>query len=337
MDNIKKIIKGILLYGLGISIIAIIFSQIGISNILNTFKHINIYMYIIALIMYFITIYLMSIRWRMLLNINNYKASLKNLIMLTLVGQFINNITPSMRGGSEPIRAYYLSKLENIPKSISLSTVVVERILDTIVFLTLSFLVIAYLTIDGIPYARQLFFIWIFVGIFMVFIIYIITDRYWTYKIALTIAEILSKFKLMNIPPETVEKSLDKFHKNLEYFKTNKEKMIKPLIISYVWWLIDIGRVYVLFKSIGSSVSFIGVSTTYLISLLAGMIPTLPGGLGTSDAVMMAVYSLFNVPYSVAAAGVILDRSISYVIATILGGICCYLIKKKIDKIKNEE
>ena len=67
-------------------------------------------------------------------------------------------------------------------------------------------------------------------------------------------------------------------------------------------------------------------------ALLVGILPTLPGGLGTSDTAMIAMYSFFNIPYSKAAAGTLLDRSISYILVTIVGSIAFKIIKKKSSK-----
>ena len=141
--NIKKCLTTIFMGALGIIIILLIIWDIGIQNTISIFLSSNIYLYLLAVFIYFLVVFTLMLRWRYVLSINNYpNVSLKNLFLLVMMGQFINNITPSMKGGSEPFRAYYLSKLENIPKHVSFSSVIVERLLDTIVFLVLSFFVI---------------------------------------------------------------------------------------------------------------------------------------------------------------------------------------------------
>lgn len=326
-----------MLWGLGFSIIFLIINYIGISDVISIFLSINIAIYLFAIILYFIMVFTIVIRWKYLLNMNNYNASLKNLFLLSMMGQFINNITPSMKGGSEPFRAHYLSKLENIPKHISYSSVAIERLLDTIVFLILSLFLIVYFVSNGIQYANFLILMWGIVMGISLLLIYLAMHKSLLYKCILKILKIGSIFSISyHIDEEGIKKSIKLFQDNIRLFNKNKSKMAIPFILSFMWWILDIIRVYILFIAIKSNISYIGVISTYLVSLLAGMVPTLPGGLGASDAVMIGMYSLFEIPQSEAAAGAILDRSISYGLATIVGALSFKIIKDKAKKLKNK-
>ena len=99
--------------------------------------------------------------------------------------------------------------------------------------------------------------------------------------------------------------------------------------------VLDIFKNYILFLSIGYNISPIALSLTYLVSLLVGLLPTLPGSLGVSDAVSITLYSYLGIPYSIATTGALLDRVVSYVIPTILGFVGYYLIKRRLkNKVK---
>lgn len=335
--NLKRILRNILLYGIGILIILLIIWQIGINDIINVFLLMDIKLFLIAVFAYFITIFIIMMRWKCLLHINNYNASLKNLFLLIIMGQFINNITPSMKGGSEPFRAYYLTKLENIPYHISFSSVVIERLLDTLVFLILTLIVIIYFISHGMGYAKELMCIWIIIGLLSALALYVIMHKTLAYKLVLKISKIISKFSSKTINEDKIKSSIELFQKNIIFFKNNKRKILTPFILSFGWWIFDIFRIYILFQAIKSNISIIAVSSTYLISLLVGLLPTLPGSLGTSDAVMIGMYSLFNISYSEAAAGTILDRIISYGIATIMGAIAYKIIKNNIKQRKTKK
>jgi hypothetical protein len=332
--NTKKILKNVILYGIGISIILFIVWKIGVNDIIRVFLLMNTSLFLIAVGLYAITIFLIMMRWRCLLRINNYDASFKNLFLLIMMGQFINNITPSMRGGSEPFRAYYLSKLENIPYHITFSSVVVERLLDTLVFLILTLAVILYFIYNGIGYVKELIFIWALIGTLTAVAFYILMHKTLAHKLVLKIAKITARFSSKDIDEKNIESSIKLFQNNIRFFKNNTEKIVFPFVLSFGWWLLDIFRIYVLFQAIRCHISIIAVSSTYLISLLIGILPTLPGSLGTSDAVMIGMYSLFNIPYSEAAAGTILDRTISYGLATIIGAIAYEIIKNNMKKMK---
>jgi glycosyltransferase 2 family protein len=73
-------------------------------------------------------------RWRYLLDPIKTGIGLRNLFSGVMIGYLMNNVLP--RAG-ELVRPYSLAKLESVPRSSALGTIVVERIMDTISFLVL--------------------------------------------------------------------------------------------------------------------------------------------------------------------------------------------------------
>ena len=335
MMNLKKKIITILLYLLGIIIILVIIAHIGISEVVSVLLSTDLYMFLLSVFLYFLGCIILTLRWSTVLSINNYRASPENLFLLILLGQFINNVTPSMKGGSEPFRAYYLSKLECIPKPISFSSVIVERVLDTVTFLVLSLLVILYLLIEGIPLVKELVFMWLLIGTLMVISVYVIMHRSLPYRVASKLVTLISSISSKSIPEREVYRSIEDLQQNILFLHNNWKKMVLPFILTFLWWFLDILKNYVLFLSIGYNVSPIALSLTYLVSLLVGLLPTLPGSLGVSDAVSITLYSYFGIPRSISTTGALLDRVVSYMIPTILGFVAYCLIKRRLgNKVK---
>ncbi len=335
MENIKKTLRNILLGLTGFIVIYLILDYIGINEIINVIKLVDIPIFVFAIAMYFVMVLVLLYRWKYILKINNYNPTLKNLFLLIMTGQLINNITPSMKGGGEPVRAYYLSKLENIPNSITYASVTVERLLDTVIFLLMSLFVVVYFVIFNLPYATLLVISWLLLAIISLGLLYLVMHNSLLYKLILNIMKLIRVFyKSFEIDEERIKKGTKKFQRNLKFIYYNRKKMILPIIFSFLWWILDIFRVYVLFVALKVNIPFVGVVSTYLISLLVGMLPTLPGGLGASDAVMIGTYSLFGIKPSQAAAGTLLDRFISFILASLIGAICFKIIKDKSDKIK---
>ena len=90
------------------------------------------------------TYYLYTLRWKILNGVANINSGIKELLPMVLVGLAVNNITPSGRGGGEPVRAYILAKEKNYPMEETFATVVADRALDTF-----PFVILAVLTIIG--------------------------------------------------------------------------------------------------------------------------------------------------------------------------------------------
>ena len=73
-------------------------------------------------------------RWRYMLEPVKPNISIRNLFSGVMVGYMMNNILP--RAG-ELVRPYTIGKLEGVPKTAALGTIVIERIIDTVSFLVL--------------------------------------------------------------------------------------------------------------------------------------------------------------------------------------------------------
>jgi uncharacterized protein (TIRG00374 family) len=337
-ESKTKILRNLLFFILGTLIIFAIIFYIGIGEVVGVLMKTNPAYFIVAFFIYLLMLIALVLRWKYLIRMIGFNAKFKNLFLLILMGQFVNNVTPSMKGGSEPFRAYYLSKLENIPYHITFSTVVVERLLDSAIFLLLTSIVIFYFLVNGIMYAKIFILAWFLILCLTILSIYILMHKRLAFRIVLKITKLISKFSSKTFDEEKINKSIEEFQNSLLFFKGRRKELVVCGILSLLWWVLDIFRIYVIFISISYFVPFFVVSAVYLISLLVGILPTLPGGLGTSDTVMIATYSVLNIPSSVAAVGTLLDRFISYWLATLMGAIALKVIRVKINmqnEIKN--
>ncbi len=80
-------------------------------------------------------------RWGVLMEPIKKDISFKNLFATTIIGYMMNNLFP--RSG-EVIRPYILGKRENISRASAFATIIVERIIDTIMFLIMFSVALIY-------------------------------------------------------------------------------------------------------------------------------------------------------------------------------------------------
>jgi uncharacterized protein (TIRG00374 family) len=128
----KNIFKAAL--GIVISAVLIWYAVRGVSldELLDTVSEANYFYVLPALCLTILFYWLRAIRWRyMLVPIKPVKTS--QLFAVTVIGFMVNNILPVRIG--EVVRAYILGSRENLSKSLSLATIVVERILDGLTIL----------------------------------------------------------------------------------------------------------------------------------------------------------------------------------------------------------
>ena len=81
-----------------------VLSKTGIRKVTATLEGINLQFLIAASLIYIVTIFLSSVRWRFLLS-KDYE--LRKLFSFYMIGSFFNNILPGIIGG-DAIKAYYL-------------------------------------------------------------------------------------------------------------------------------------------------------------------------------------------------------------------------------------
>ncbi|HXX57145.1 MAG TPA: lysylphosphatidylglycerol synthase transmembrane domain-containing protein [Thermodesulfovibrionales bacterium] len=93
---LKLVVSGGLLYA--------IISKTGIQKLTTTLQGINAFYFLIASLIYISSVFLSSLRWRLLLSED---FAIGKLFSLYMIGSFFNNILPGIVGG-DAIKAYYL-------------------------------------------------------------------------------------------------------------------------------------------------------------------------------------------------------------------------------------
>jgi uncharacterized protein (TIRG00374 family) len=109
------------------------FRNVNLGELVSILENTNyLYIFIGMTIGVVFGILVRSLRWRVLLTPIKANTSLKNLYSATSIGYMVNNLIP--RSG-EVVRPYLLGKNENISKASAFGTVIIERIIDTVMFL----------------------------------------------------------------------------------------------------------------------------------------------------------------------------------------------------------
>ena len=139
--------KTILLLGISIVILVVMLWFVGIDQVISALKVANLYIIALAIAVQIITYFLYTLRWQILNKQADLDVSIRELFPMVLVGLAVNNITPSGRGGGEPVRAYILSKQKDYLFEETFATVVADRALDTFPFVVLAAITIILMTL----------------------------------------------------------------------------------------------------------------------------------------------------------------------------------------------
>ena len=334
--------KTIALLGISVVILLIMLYFVGIEEVIGALKIANLGLIALAIVVQVFTYFLYSLRWQVINKIAGMDEKITKLLPMILVGLAVNNITPSGRGGGEPVRAYILSK-DNDEYSFdeTLATVVADRALDTFPFVLLAAITIA---------SMALFFnfdLWLLIVMvvaviviiaILIILIYMCINPGFGKRVDGWIIGIVRRFYKKNSEEleDTIHTSILGFQNTMRLVISDRKGLLYSLTISFVIWIFEILRVYIVFLAFGADVNLITIGEVFIVASLVGMIPLLPGGLGAVDGLMIIFYSAAGVSPSISAAATVIERLISFWMATIIGMVILpYYGSSVLDKISH--
>ena len=297
---------------------------VGIDNIMDALKKANLALVALAIIVQIATYFLYTIRWNLINSEAGIKVSLKSLLPITMVGLAANNITPSGRGGGEPVRAYILSQEQDDGLKDTFATVVADRALDTFPFIVLAAItIVATVFYFEIPtwLVAVLILATIAIIAILAILIYMCINPGFGEKIERFIMKLVNRFykKASDDLQKSIHENIQGFQDTMKMLISNRKLLAITIPMSFLIWVFEILRVYIVFLAFGATLNFIVIAEVFIIASLVGMIPLLPGGLGAVDGVMIGFYSKAGVSLSLAAPVTLIERLISFWMATIIG------------------
>jgi len=267
-------------------------------KILATVRAIRPVYWLMLPLPFLVTSSLRVYRWKLLL------ASTKNvgffaLLPVEMAGLAISNITPGRVG--EPAKALFLKKAEGIEVSKSLRSMVWERVLDLL-----------FLILFSIP------FIFSFLGMFNPKMVSIGRNA-----IAIVTLIVLAfLFGLGNKSAglriagvfERVPHVKQHFNRDfmLSFYGSNrisKKAIFMCTVFTVIIWIFDASAFYIAFNAIGvTQFSLWFFATMLAFAIICGVVSFLPGGVGSTEGILILALGLLGVDTSIAASGVLVAR-----------------------------
>ena len=308
----------------GLAIMAVMLYFIGIEEVIEALKESNLWLVLLAIVIQIFTYFLYTWRWNIINKTANLDLGIKKSLPMVLVSLAVNNITPSGRGGGEPVRAYLLAKEGNFKFEDTFATVIADRALDTF-----PFVILAILTIIGIIFTfsldiKLIAFLVVMVTLItvgVILLLYVCINETFGVKITSWIIKIVRRFykKFNEGTEKRIIEAVKTFQARMNALLRDKSIMYYALPLSFVIWIFEILRVYVVFLAFGANVSPIIIGEVFILASFVGMIPLLPGGLGAVDGIMILFYANAGITASLSAAATVVERLISFWMTTFIG------------------
>lgn len=300
-QSLVKISATILLFSLAIF-------KLNIPEMLNMLANSNFILITISLVFIPVLYWIRVLKWNTLLQSVCLKYSLFTVFRVLLIGMFYGLITPGKSG--EVIRAYYLDS----EKSITIPTIIWDKLIDIFVLIVLSVLSILLLF-----YNTDLLFVAIFLIIIFFFIIFIFLNKKLIYYF----------LSLININRNSAKQFIETIH----IIKKEKVLLLKLFTLSVCYYLFALIMSFILLKALKSDINLYTVFILPII-VLVGNIPITISGLGLREYVSVVCFKILG---ESAAIGFSFSILIFLIITFIPGLIGYVFILKETQQKKNME
>ena len=287
---------------------------------LESLTSVSIFYLAIGFLIYFLSLFLRTYRWKILLKNNIGAIKFKSLLNVVISGYMFNNLLPARLG--ELARIYHLSLLKKIDKSFVLGSILAERVTDVIVLML--FLLIGLIFIpreftenfsSNFNISPKIVYISLIILLSLTIIfILIILSGLWkeiTHKFLQLLKKINSKFN--------PDKYIESFTEGA--FSISNKKFIKVVVIATSLWAIEFSMFYLIGTQFNFDIQnlFIAILFFGIFSNLGGIIPSTSGGWGPFEVIGTIVLTSFGADSNEAAAFTILVHLILWLPISIVG------------------
>jgi len=287
-------------------------------------KMANYYWLLPTVVSYMFGFWMRGIRWRYLL-LPIKKCKIFNLVSTVFIGFMANNLLPFRVG--ELIRAYVNGKKENISKSSSLATIVVERVLDGLALVVL--LLVAILFLERGASAQHSFPQWLKRMIYVAWALFlgVLILLY----IMMRSKELTGKVirKLFGFFKEPILKKIlnltNSFIEGLNVLRKRKEILIVSFL-SILVWTFEGTTFYLGAKALNLPISYPQAYLTLVIVALGLMVPSSPAFVGVYEYFCVTALALFAIDKSFALSYAVLLHLLQF---SLLVGIGLFFLWKE--------
>ena len=225
-----------------------------------------------------------------------------------LIGYLANNVLPARLG--ELVRCHYLGDREGISRATALGTVVVERVIDTAVVVSIAALAIVVLQVRGLVASAVLFGLAVTALLVVVLALLVVAHR-------LPGAERIGAFA--DRWP-TVRELARKLHGGLAV-ASRPRTLVEALVLSFVAWAATVIGFAAAGQALGIEMTTAQAALLASGVALATAIPSGPGNLGTFDIAAAAIAQTFGLEPEKAVALAVISHATILVVTSIGGGI----------------
>lgn len=317
----------IISFAIAVAIVVFLVMRLDINPgaVWRNIKAANLWYFGAALLLYYSTFIARTYRWRYMLRQagisreNGYTIpSIPHLLEILMLSWFANCIIPAKLG--DGYRSYLLKRDSGAPASMTLGTILAERLTDlSVLFVTMT--VAGIIAFHGDLPSRVQQTVLIGGGMMALAAIGLMGLYF-------------ARERLQRLVPDRFVRQYHDFHDAIFACLRNPAF---PVAVSLGIWIADGFRLFLVATSLGADLTITLTIFVALMSALLTTLPITPAGLGVVEAAIIVVLKLVDVDADLASSIAILDRLIGYW-SLIAVGLVLYLhrLRRDVQVIKTE-
>lgn len=304
----KKSIK----YLLGILVTALAlwlsFRNLDWQNLAGSFSRLNPLWVVLALVNVLVSVYIMGWRWQILLK-SKAQIPLYDMFRFNIISQYLNIIIPARFG--ELLKAWLVSRKYSLSGSYVLGTVLIEKIVESFIIVSLAVLAPVFITFQTQLRAHTI--LMVLVAALIPILILVIWKRQMVLKWLARLAGIF--------PAKLRDRLLNFLDKGMEAFTLLKSisMTFKVVVITLLIILSQVITNLILFRAYGFNLSFFEALILQVILIIGMSLPSVPGKIGVFEYTVVLALSMFGIDKTIALSYALVGHVIAYLPKIILG------------------
>ncbi|MFH1431802.1 MAG: lysylphosphatidylglycerol synthase transmembrane domain-containing protein [archaeon] len=273
---------------IGIILIVIVLRNIDLNTALATLRQINIEIFLAALALQSLNVYIKSEKWRLLISPLNKSYKAVRSINVWLTSYAIGIVTPGRIG--DFTRAIYLKKDTGLSYGKSISTVFIDRLQDTVALFIFAYMGLIIFN----PLLTAKTEIKTMTTMALLAFTALITIILKKDAISKILRPLFNSF-IKEEQKEDVKSNYLDFYRSLSTIAKDKRTMIISSILTLLSWIIILIASYLIALSINIHTDIIHFIFLMPIIYIVELIPISISGIGTRDATTIILFSLINI------------------------------------------
>ncbi len=315
IPKIDKNIVNILLFLISITLLTYLIMLSDIKKLIELFLRLNLESIILILMISTFSLFLWVFRMKFLLE-RRYKIGFFALFPVHAYSVALSNMIPGRT--STIMRAAFLKVIKSIPFKFSFVSIFLERLSNIIILTILSTFIVYYIGFSVYLFPLVIIFCAIFVALALM-------------QSRLLKNLFISFINRLGLKDKKMKNDIGIIFRDLKI----SNFFIIPLAYSLIIWIANGLIFYITLSSLGAEIDVFKVIVFYAFSLIVGLVSLLPGGIGSTEAVLTSLLVSSGIDFSVATASVLIGRFFTLGYLLFVGIIMSFFIKsEKIENIK---